>query len=100
MGTDTITTLTAKVAELQAEIKEKEGQVTAINEQLTEAAAQRTKENKAYLASKKDDEDAAALVRNAKSVLHTFYTDNGLMLVQHGKAAQQPFVSEAGKAPP
>merc|ERR1712066_185124 len=100
--TDTINTLTAKVAELQAEIKEKEGQVTAINDQLTEAAAQRAKENKAYLAAKKDDEDAAALVRNAKSVLHTFYTDNGLMLVQgkHGKAAQQPFVSEAGKAPP
>jgi len=101
---DTITTLTAKVAELEAEVKEKEAQVTAINNELIAAADQRAKENKAYLAAKQDDEDAAGLVRQAKSVLQTFYRDNGLMLVQgshkSGTGAHQPFTSVAGEAPP
>jgi len=44
------------------------------------------------------------LVQNAKTVLHQFYTSNGLMLVRvkgsRGQGKQAPFQSVAGKAPP
>jgi len=101
---DQLTSLSGKVAELNAEIKEKEARVVAINKELEETRLERAAENKVYLASKKDDEDAMVLVMNAKTVLHTFYTSNGLMLVQgkgaHGQGKQSPFQSVAGEAPP
>jgi len=96
--TDEVTTLTAKVADLNAEIKEKEARVTAINQELNETRIERENENKAYLQSKQDDQDAAQQVTNAKTVLSQFYSSNGLMLVQ-GKGVQAP-VDVAGQAPP
>lgn len=101
--TDTITTLTAKIAELTAEIDDKQAQVDAIDKQLSEIAEERKKENAEYITSKKDDEDAAVLVANARTVLNDFYTSNGLMLVQNEQARSsqtQPFESQAGEAPP
>jgi len=99
--TDSITENKAKIEELAAEIKEKEGEVEAIKKELGEAARIRQKENAEYLKNKKDDEDAAEVITNAKGVLETFYTENGLMLVQKKGARQQPpFVSQAGAAPP
>jgi len=102
--TDTVTSLTAKVAELNAEITEKEARVKDINKELEDTRIERENENKVFLASKQDDEDAMVLVMNAKNVLHNFYTTNGLMLVQgkggHGQGKQAPFQSVAGEAPP
>jgi len=102
--TETITALTAKVAELTSEIQDKEAQVAAIDHQLAEIKEERDKEAAEYAAAKKDDEDAAVLVANARDVLHDFYTSNGLMLVQEKKGSSQPqgsdFVSQAGEAPP
>jgi len=93
-----ISALKAKIAELTAEIKEKEARVLEITEELKEIKEQREKENAEFLVSKKDDEDAAALVEQSKNVLQSFYADNNLMLVQG--SGKQPFTSEAGKAPP
>jgi len=101
---DTITTLKAKVAELQAEIQDKNAQVDAINKELKDAQTQRDEEHAAYTVAKENDVAAIALVTNAKSVLETFYKENNLMLLQNrnlrGKRAESPFKSEAGQAPP
>jgi len=95
---DVISALKAKIEELSAEIKEKETRVDEINVELKEIKEQRGKENAEFLVAKKDDEDAAVLVDNSKNVLQSFYSDNGLMLVQG--SGKQPFESESGKAPP
>merc|ERR1719203_2135653 len=62
---------------------------------MVELVAVRTQENEAYLAAKKDDEDAAVLVHDATAVLEDFYSTNGLMLAQQKK---QP--GQAPIAPP
>lgn len=101
--TDSITTLTSKVAELTSEIQDKEAQVAAINQELNQTAVERQDEHAEYLVAKKDDQDAASLVSNAKQVLSNFYKDNKLMLAQQkhaGLVQKGPFQSEAGKAPP
>merc|ERR1740123_2523051 len=96
--TEEITALLSRVAELAAEIQEKEEQVLAINQELNETARARADEHAEYLKAKQDDQDAAGLIASAKQVLETFYRDNGLMLVQDHH--QAPFESTAGEAPP
>lgn len=96
---DTITADKAKIVEITAEIEDKEKQVVSIWEELNETKRIRDDEEQEFLVDKKDDEDAAGLVKNAQGVLSDFYTENGLMLAQQKKNGQ-PFVGEAGKAPP
>jgi len=96
--TDEVTSLTAKIADLHAEITEKEARVVAITQELEDARIQREDENKAYLAGKQADQDAQQLITNAKTVLSQFYSTNNLVLVQ-GKGAKAP-VDVAGQAPP
>lgn len=98
--TDGITHLESQVAELIAEIEDKENQVVTLQEELNETERQRQEENAEYLVAKKDDQDAASLVKQAKEVISSFYSDNGLMLVQGSQGAKQPFNSQAGEAPP
>jgi len=93
---DTVSALTAKVEEQTAEIKDKEAQIAAINQELKETKDLRDKEHAEYLEAKSDDEEAAEIVDNAKGVLETFYKENELMLAQF----KQPFTSTAGEAPP
>merc|ERR1719242_2482481 len=69
-----------------------------MEEQIKELTKIREDENREYLVAKADDEAASELVAQATGVLETFYKENDLMLSQ--TAAKQPFVSEAGKAPP
>merc|ERR1719188_470543 len=96
--TEEITALLSRVAELKAEILEKEEQVLAINHELNETARARAEEHAEYLKAKTDDQDATGLIASAKQVLETFYRDNGLMLMQGHQ--QAPFESTAGEAPP
>jgi hypothetical protein len=91
--TEAIMTLEAEIKELEAEIAQKQEEVKKTEEELAQATRLREDEAKAYAITKKDDEDAATLVLNAKDVLEKFYADNSLML------AQQPF-GAAGEAPP
>jgi len=97
--TETANALTARVAELTAEIEDKQAQVAAIDKELIEAKDDRDKEHAEYLVSKRDDEDAAVLVDNAKDVLERFYTDNNLMFAQV-RSHEPGFQSVAGEAPP
>merc|ERR1719469_657229 len=98
--TESIEALQAHVAELIAEIEDKEAQEVAINAELNETAEERAKENEEYLRAKQDDQDAAALIVRAKETLEAFYSENELMLVQGRHAAAAPFTSTAGEAPP
>jgi len=95
-----ITAGKAKIAEITAEIKDKEEQVRITEEELKEAKEMREKEHAEWMASNKDDKDAKALVLAAKDVLAKFYSENGLMLAQTAKKGAAPFTSEAGNAPP
>jgi len=92
-STDAITKLEKEIKELKDKIKEAQLSVEAIDKDLADAKKVREEGAAEFAANKKDDEDAGVLVVQAKDVLHNFYKDNNLMLVQ------QPAV-EAGKAPP
>jgi len=85
--------LEKEIKELKDKIKEAQLSVEAIDKDLADAKKVREEGAAEFAANKKDDEDAGVLVVQAKDVLHNFYKDNNLMLVQ------QPAV-EAGKAPP
>merc|ERR1740121_3491782 len=67
--TEEITALLSRVAELTAEIQEKEEQVLAINQELNETARARSEEHAEYLQAKQDDQDATGLIASAKHVL-------------------------------
>uniref|UniRef100_A0A7S2F2I8 Uncharacterized protein n=1 Tax=Alexandrium andersonii TaxID=327968 RepID=A0A7S2F2I8_9DINO len=92
-ASDSITKLEGEIADIEADIEEKNATIAATQKELDEATTLREAENKEWKASDKDDKDMAALVVQATEVLQKFYADNNLMLVQ-----QQP--AEAGKAPP
>lgn len=94
--TDKITSLQAEIKELDAEIEEKNENVKTINGQLKEAARQREDGASAYGVAKKDDDDAVALITQARTVLQRFYTG----LVQTANVRRQPATSAAGEAPP
>jgi len=96
--TDKITKLTEEIKELEKKIEEAKAQKEAVEKELKEATENRAAELKEFKLNLKDDEDAAALVAQATDVLKSFYSENGLMLVQ--KHAKQPAVTVAGEAPP
>mmetsp|Transcript_9975 Transcript_9975/g.14930 ORF Transcript_9975/g.14930 Transcript_9975/m.14930 type:complete len:540 (+) Transcript_9975:2-1621(+) len=97
---DEITKLEARIADLAAEIAEKNKLVEQLTQQLKEATENREQEHKEYLAAKADDEDAATLVASARDVLETFYKESGLVFAQQKATKKQPFTSTAGEAPP
>jgi len=90
---DAISKLKSEIAEIVAQIEEMQAEIKKIEADLAEAERIRSDENTEWLASDKDDKAAAELVQQARDVLASFYSENGLVL------AQQPVV-EAGKAPP
>merc|ERR1719456_2085574 len=85
------------IAELKAQIAEKEAEIKKLEEDLAAATKQREDEKLAYEASSADDHAAAELIKQAMDVLKGFYEDNGLVLAQRGA---QPPVVKAGEAPP
>jgi len=97
-NTEAINALNAEIEEIIQDYTEKEAEVKKMEEQIKEMTKIREDENREYLVAKADDEAASELVAQATGVLETFYKENDLMLTQ--KAVKQPFVSEAGKAPP
>jgi hypothetical protein len=94
-STELIYKLMAEIEELKAQIKEKEEEKKKVEEELAEATRIREDEHAAWVATDKDDTDAATTVMAAKDVLTQFYAENNLMFVQK----KQPVI-EAGKAPP
>eukprot|EP00929_Paragymnodinium_shiwhaense_P055369 TRINITY_DN2773_c0_g1_i1.p1 TRINITY_DN2773_c0_g1~~TRINITY_DN2773_c0_g1_i1.p1 ORF type:complete len:742 (+),score=325.88 TRINITY_DN2773_c0_g1_i1:126-2351(+) len=80
--TDSISSLKAKIEELQEEIETAQKQVKADQEELDEASKIRDEQNLAYHVAKQDDEAALDIVKQATSVLQSFYSDNNLMLSQ------------------
>jgi len=97
-NTEMINELKAEIEEIKKDIEEKEAEVKQMEKQIEDLTKIREDENREYLIAKADDEAASELVAQAKGVLETFYKENNLMLAQ--KAVKQPFVTEAGKAPP
>jgi len=96
--TEAIAVLKSEIEEAEKDKAEAEAEVESIKKELEELTKIRESENKEFLIAKADDEAASELVAQATGVLETFYKENDLMLSQ--TAARQPFVSEAGKAPP
>jgi hypothetical protein len=92
--TDTVVSLKADIAKLEAQIEELQAEQKKIKEQVEAATRIREDEHAAWLMSDKDDEAAAATVLNAKEVLQSFYAENNLVLTQKGKGL------EPGEAPP
>jgi len=91
---ETVMRLKAEIEELQAQIEEKKEEIKETQEMLKEAKQNREDENKEWTASDKDDEDAAALIKDATAVLEEFYSK--LALVQR----RDPPEAVAGEAPP
>lgn len=89
--------LTAEIAEIAAEIKDKQDEIAKITAEDAEAERLRGQDHEDWVRSNADDERAAQVVQSAKEVLENFYSENDLNLVQ--KAKKQPQVT-AGEAPP
>merc|ERR1711920_506014 len=60
--TEEITALVSRVAELTAEIQEKQEQVLAINQELNETARARNLSHIEYIHAKQDDQQATGLI--------------------------------------
>lgn len=101
-ATDTITSLEADIVELTEETDASEKRLKEAGEELEEATQMRKEEHEAWVVADKDDKDAVTVLQSAMLVIQQFYEDNGLALVQGRSRAlmKQPFVAEAGKAPP
>jgi len=98
-STDEMARLQGEMDELSKEVKELQAEKKSAIEELADATKQRNKENLEWVASAKDDTDAAATVDRAKNVLKNFYKNTfkkNLGLVQKHSA---PVVT-AGAAPP
>jgi len=91
---DEITRWESEIEEFEKQVEEKKKEILEIEKALKEATKIREEEMAEFKENKKDDEEAAVLVANAKEVLATFYKENALL-------QQQPqFTSKAGEAPP
>merc|ERR1719321_32965 len=99
--TDVMTRNTARIEELNGEIKKLEDSIKKMNDDLYEAKRSREDEKAAFESGLRDDETAAGLIQQAKDVLANFYKDNELALLQKDtqKTTQQKTV-KAGQAPP
>jgi len=94
---ETMDRLTAQIEAANKTVKEIIAEIEDLETTKKEAGEQRTKENAEYMSAKADDAAAVGLIENAIGVLDSFYTENGLKLMQV-RRVQQPFV-EAGEAP-
>jgi len=94
---ETMDRLTAQIEAANKTVQEIKAEIADLETSKKEAGEQRTKENAEYVSAKADDAAAVALIENAIGVLDSFYTENGLKLMQV-RRVKQPFV-EAGEAP-
>merc|ERR550514_2527749 len=72
--TDEKSRLEKEIEGIVADIKDKESQIKAIDEELAESARMREDEAKSFEANKVDDEAAVGLVEKAHEVLASFYS--------------------------
>merc|ERR1719502_2383296 len=95
--TDAMNKLEEEVAQLEKDIKAAEEKKQQNINELAEARDLRKKENLEWNTSDKEDEEAAATVKNAENVLAGFYKDN-FAFVQ--KSAAPEVVAGAAPPPP
>merc|ERR1719191_1962004 len=102
--TDTVTKLLAEIAELKAEIKQKNERITELQEEMKEAIMNRKAEAMEFKKTQMLDKMALELINKAKDVLESFYKDNDLVLAQQpqNKASATPplLAQQPGQAPP
>jgi len=96
--TDLIAKLAGFIADDKQQIKELNAEHKKTKEELDAAQTMRKNEHTAWVATDKDDKEAAETVKRARDVLAEFYTDNNLVLVQ--KSKQPVSGMEGGDAPP
>mmetsp|Transcript_59398 Transcript_59398/g.173783 ORF Transcript_59398/g.173783 Transcript_59398/m.173783 type:complete len:728 (-) Transcript_59398:75-2258(-) len=89
-ATDSITKLRSEIADIEADIEEKNQAIAATQAELDEATTLREAEHAEWQASDRDDQEMATIVQEAKDVLEQFYQDNQLMLLQQPQAGQAP----------
>jgi hypothetical protein len=87
----------AKIAKHEARIEKKEAEkaltiedIAKLKEDMKTMEEQRTAENQAFKAAKKDDEDAIALLEEAKAKLSEYYVKNEIELGPIQGLIQQP----------
>merc|ERR1719172_307655 len=102
--TDTVTKLLAEIAELKAEIKQKNERIAELQEEMKEAIMNRKAEAMEFKKTQMLDKMALELINKAKDVLESFYKDNDLVLAQQprSKASATPplLAQQPGQAPP
>merc|ERR1719380_379252 len=102
--TDTVTKLLAEIAELKAEIKQKNERIAELQEEMKEAIMNRKAEAMEFKKTQMLDKMALELINKAKDVLESFYKDNALVLAQQprSKASAPPplLAQQPGAAPP
>merc|ERR1719172_310066 len=102
--TDTVTKLLAEMAELKAEIKQKNERIAELQEEMKEAIMNRKAEAMEFKKTQMLDKMALELINKAKDVLESFYKDNDLVLAQQpqNKASAPPplLAQQPGQAPP
>merc|ERR1712129_683141 len=80
--TEALRALASDIEELEKEYKEKEKERKETEDELAEATKIRSDENAVNKISKKEDEEAVTLIKEATMVLEDFYKEKGIALVQ------------------
>merc|ERR1711957_223159 len=97
--TDEMASVHEAIAELEAEIDDKDKQINNMEGQIKEANEQRQEQYEEYKTARDDDEACVALITEAKKIMVDFYADNDLSFIAKNKK-QAPEVGEAPAAPP
>merc|ERR1719247_2065589 len=92
--------LTAKSNEMEEQIAATQAEITATEEAMEEALAQRNQESQDFKDALKDDTDAVALLAQAIEALTSFYTNNKIPLALLNKGHKEPeYTTDPDKAP-
>eukprot|EP00933_Yihiella_yeosuensis_P083469 TRINITY_DN976_c0_g1_i1.p1 TRINITY_DN976_c0_g1~~TRINITY_DN976_c0_g1_i1.p1 ORF type:complete len:730 (+),score=278.21 TRINITY_DN976_c0_g1_i1:116-2305(+) len=79
--------LNSKIQEIDEDLAKKDAQIAQVNTSLAAAKSMRDAENAEYVSSKKDDQDAAALLAQAAKVIQDFYDSKGSFIQIKSKDA-------------
>merc|ERR1719159_1862350 len=91
--------LEAKSSELEEQIATTQSEITATEEAMAEALAQRNQESQDFKDALKDDTDAVALLAQAIEALTSFYTNNKIPLSSLLQKRAPEYTVDPDKAP-
>merc|ERR1719183_2112837 len=91
--------LEAKSSELEEQIAATQSEITATEEAMAEALAQRNQESQDFKDALKDDTDAVALLAQAIEALTSFYTNNKIPLGSLLQKKEPEYTVDPDKAP-